>query len=306
MIGSLEMKRRRRWLRHAVLLVVGVCSGLPALLVAAELIQGGRSPLRDAHRAAWVSSGDLVRAPRGAASERRPQRPVVEAPPRVYLGEPPRPRRVSDEAVVLYPPREPLSEYLPTVKVAPHYPPEAALACVEGWVLLEFTVTNRGAVRDPIVIEASHADVFDRAAIGAVRKFRYTPKKFNGVAVEVRGVRHLVPFKLPVDTCPGRDGGPRQRPVPADSGGEEALRAHLSEVARSFATGDLAGSWAAYRQFFRDVPPAHADWYLLTHCRSCPYVQVLAPILGKSKGGLDFHVRLCLRQESGARTRGRI
>lgn len=209
------MQGRRRWLRHGALVAGGFCSALLVLLVTAELIQGGRSQLREAHHGAWGNSVELAREPRGAASE-RPQRPVVEAPPRVYLGEPPRPRRVSDEAVVLYPPREPLSEYLPTVKVAPHYPREAALACVEGWVLLEFTVTNRGAVRDPTVIEASHADVFDRAAIGAVRKFRYIPKKFNGVAVEVRGVRHLIPFKLPVGTCPRRDGAPRQRPIPLD------------------------------------------------------------------------------------------
>ena len=276
------------------------------LLVTAERILGGGCPLREAHRGAWLSSVELVRARRGAASERRPQRPVVEAPPRVYLGEPPRPRRVSDDAVVLYPPREPLSEYLPTVKVAPQYPREAALACIEGWVLLEFTVTNRGAVRDPVVIESSHADVFDRAAIWAVRKFRYIPKTYDGSAVEVRGVRHLIPFRLPVGTCPGRDSGPRQRPVPVDSGGEEALRALLREVERSFATGDLEGSWAAYRQFFRDVPPAHADWYLLRHCRSCPYVQVLAPILGKTKEDLDFHDRLYPRQESGARPRGWI
>ena len=216
MIESLGIRGRRRWLRHAVLLVGGLCSALLVLLVTAELILGGGCPLREAHRGAWLSSVELLRAQRGAASERRPQRPVVEAPPRVYLGEPPRPPRVSDDAVVLYPPREPLSEYLPTVKVAPQYPREAALACIEGWVLLEFTVTNRGAVRDPVVIESSHADVFDRAAIEAVRKFRYIPKTYNGSAVEVRGVRHLIPFKLPVDTCPRRDSGPRQRPVPFD------------------------------------------------------------------------------------------
>lgn len=290
----------------------GFRSAMLLLLVTPELIQGGFGPLREAHGGDAVSSVELAREPRRAASE-RPQRPVIEAPPRVYLGESPRaaPHQASDGAVLLDPPRGPLFEYAPTVKVAPIYPPEAALACVEGWVLLEFKVTNRGAVRDPIVIEASHPGVFDRAAIQAVRAFRYMPKTVNGVAVEVRGVRYLVPFRLPVDACPRRDNGTRPRPVAVDSSGEElagkeALQALLREVAQSFATGDLEGSWAAYREFFRGVPPAHADWYLLSHCRSCPYVQVLAPMLGKTTSDLDFHDRLCPRQESGARPRGWI
>ncbi len=85
-----------------------------------------------------------------------------------------------------------------------------------------------------------------------------------------------------------------------------ALRALLVDVEQSFATGDLEGSWGAYRQFFWNVPPDHADWYLLSYCRSCPYVHVLAPILGKNTTDLDFYDRLCPRRESGARTRGWI
>ena len=40
-------------------------------------------------------------------------------------------------------------EYLPIVKVAPIYPRRAAARGLEGTVLLEFTVTATGAVRDP-------------------------------------------------------------------------------------------------------------------------------------------------------------
>ena len=256
-----------------------------------------------------VVAGD----PQRTASERRPHRPVVEAPPPVYLGEVPRvaPHRACDEAVVLHPPRQPLLQYLPTNNVEPVYPREAAAACVEGWALLEFTVTATGTVRDPTVIGASHPGVFDRAAVRAARQLRYVPNEVHGATVDTLGVRYLTPFRLPAEVCPGRDGGTRQRSAPHDSGGEEfagsdGLRELLSDVATSFATGDLEGSWAAYRQFFREVPPAHADRYLLTHCRSCPYVQVLAPILGKASTDLDFHERLCPRQASGAWTRGWI
>ena len=122
------MKARRRWLRHAVMVVSGFLPALLVLPVAAELIQGERSPLREARHGGWVSSVELAGEPRRAARQRRPRRPVAEAPPRVYLGESPRggPHQASDEAVVLHPPRQPLEQYLPMVKLAPVYPREAA------------------------------------------------------------------------------------------------------------------------------------------------------------------------------------
>ena len=191
---------------------------LPALLVlpvAAELIQDGRSPLREARHGECASSVELAGEPRRAAREPRPRRPVVEAPPRVYLGEPPRggSHQASDEAVVLHPPRQPLERYLPMVKLAPVYPREAAMACIEGWALLEFMVTAMGTVRDPIVIEASPAGVFDGAAITAAREFRYVPKVWNGQAVDVRGVRYLMRFEPPGDDCPRAGSGGRERVV---------------------------------------------------------------------------------------------
>ncbi len=206
---------RRRWLRHAVMVVSGFLPALLVLPVAAELIQGERSPLREARHGGWVSSVELPGEPRRAAREPRPRRPVAEAPPRVYLGESPRggPLQASDEAVVVHPPRQPLEQYLPMVKVAPVYPPEAAMACVEGWVLLEFMVTATGTVRDPFVVEASPADVFDGAAITAAREFRYVPKVWNGHAVDVWGVRYLMRFELPGDDCPRGGSGGRERVV---------------------------------------------------------------------------------------------
>ena len=154
-----------------------------------------------------MSSAESAGEPRRAGGNRRPQRPVVEAPPPVYLGECPRGGQASDEPVVVHPPHQTLfnNEYLPISNVAPVYPPEAASACVQGWVLLEFIVTDRGAVRDPAVVEASYPDLFDLAAVRAALEFRYVPKVWNGAAVEVHGVRYLMRFELPADGCPGRD-----------------------------------------------------------------------------------------------------
>lgn len=87
-------------------------------------------------------------------------------------------------------------EYLPIVKVAPIYPRRAAARGLEGTVLLEFTVTATGAVRDPYVVESKPPSVFDRAAINAALKFKYKPKVVNGEPIEVPGVRNLIRFEL--------------------------------------------------------------------------------------------------------------
>jgi len=87
-------------------------------------------------------------------------------------------------------------EYLPIVKVAPVYPRRAQERGIEGYVLLEFFVTETGAVRDPVVIEADPPGIFDRAAVQAALKFKYKPKVVDGEAVEVAGVRNLIKFEL--------------------------------------------------------------------------------------------------------------
>lgn len=87
-------------------------------------------------------------------------------------------------------------EYLPIVKVAPVYPRRAQTRGIEGHVLLEFTVTKTGAVKDPVVIESSPPGIFDRAAMQAALKFKYKPKVVNGEPIDVAGVRNLITFEL--------------------------------------------------------------------------------------------------------------
>ena len=45
-------------------------------------------------------------------------------------------------------------ELMPIVKVAPFYPVEAQKQRVEGYVLVEFVVTERGSVAEPFVVES--------------------------------------------------------------------------------------------------------------------------------------------------------
>jgi periplasmic protein TonB len=86
-------------------------------------------------------------------------------------------------------------DYMPVVQVAPQYPRRAEDLGLEGFVILEFTVTREGLVRDPRVIESSNA-IFDRAAIDAALRFRYRPRVIDGEPVEVPGVRFRITFEL--------------------------------------------------------------------------------------------------------------
>lgn len=87
-------------------------------------------------------------------------------------------------------------EYLPIVKVAPVYPRRAQQRGIEGFVIVEFTVTTAGTVRDPVVIEANPAGIFEQAAMDAALKFKYKPRVVNGVAAEVGGVQNRITFQM--------------------------------------------------------------------------------------------------------------
>ena len=87
-------------------------------------------------------------------------------------------------------------EYLPIVKVAPVYPSRALSRGLEGYVIVEFTVTQTGAVKDVFVVEST-SSLFERAAVQAAYKFKYKPRVIDGVAVEVPGVQNKITFESP-------------------------------------------------------------------------------------------------------------
>ena len=86
-------------------------------------------------------------------------------------------------------------EYLPIVKVAPVYPSRALIRGLEGYVIVEFTVTTNGSVRDVFVVEST-STLFERAATTAALKFKYKPRVIDGEAVEVPGVRNRITFEI--------------------------------------------------------------------------------------------------------------
>lgn len=87
-------------------------------------------------------------------------------------------------------------EYLPIVRVSPIYPRRALSRNIEGYVLVEFVVTQTGTVRDPVVLFADPPGFFERAAVTAVLKFKYKPKVTGGKPVPVSGVRSRIVFEM--------------------------------------------------------------------------------------------------------------
>src|SRR6056297_2836194 len=78
----------------------------------------------------------------------------------------------------------------------PVYPPAAKEAGVEGEVTLIYTVTASGRVADLRVLEAKPVDVFDEAALAAVRTWRYRPLRQDGEPVELENVVSTLRFRL--------------------------------------------------------------------------------------------------------------
>lgn len=102
-------------------------------------------------------------------------------------------------------------DYLPLVKVHAHYPRRAVSRRMIGWVIVEFTVTERGTVSNAFVVENcglildprrptecvdSPDSIFDSAATKAALKFKYKPKVMNGIPVATAGVRNKIIFEL--------------------------------------------------------------------------------------------------------------
>ncbi len=85
---------------------------------------------------------------------------------------------------------------VPMVRVPPQYPERAAQRGIEGRVLIEFTISKSGSVKDPKVIAYEPSKIFNRSALKAVAQWKYNPKIENGKAVEQKGIRIAIPFRL--------------------------------------------------------------------------------------------------------------
>ena len=201
-------------LRSALrLLVATVAAGMVTLglyLLMAELVAAGREALTDNDRGRIVDFVRISQKPELQTEDRKPEKPErPEDPPpeapapetesqaptagAVNIGSMGVSSELTGEGFRL---SASDGEYLPIVQVAPSYPRRAQQRGTEGYVLLEFTVTAQGRVADPRVIESEPSDVFDRAALDAVKRYRYEPRVQDGEPVAVEGVQHLITFEI--------------------------------------------------------------------------------------------------------------
>jgi len=63
---------------------------------------------------------------------------------------------------------------------------------MSGFVIVKFDIGENGRVGNVAVVESAPAGVFDDAALTAVRKWVYEPRKENGVAVTSQSKARLV------------------------------------------------------------------------------------------------------------------
>ena len=200
--------------RYGIAIVVGAAITFGLLFLMQFLIATGRGALSDVENAKVI---DFVRVKKTETLERKKAKPTKPPAPKAPPPAFDQPQRSNDslesvETVDIAPAPVDTGElnissglglslassdgdYLPIVKVAPVYPSSAQARGLEGYVIVEFTVTKLGAVKEPIVIESSNA-IFNKSALKAVLKFKYKPRVVNGEPIDVLGVRNKLTFQM--------------------------------------------------------------------------------------------------------------
>lgn len=82
-------------------------------------------------------------------------------------------------------------DVVPLVRINPQYPRDAAMNQIEGYVTIEFTITETGSVRDPRVIDSKPPRVFDREAIRAILRWKFKPRVVDGTAIARQAVQTI-------------------------------------------------------------------------------------------------------------------
>lgn len=201
-------------MRLAVALVVGVVTALALFLLMHQLISvpGESHVARPARQLV-----DFIRVAPDEVTRARPRRKPVLPPPPQRLPPPPTVIVTAQEMPPVQPPAietpdigvpalsgdglylgafdaaAPLAEgeIIPLVRIQPRYPREALIEGIEGWVDVEFTIVEDGTVADPVVIDAQPGRIFNRAALRAIRRWKFKPRIVDGRAVSRRASQRI-------------------------------------------------------------------------------------------------------------------
>ena len=120
------------------------------------------------------------------------------------------------------------TEARPIKRIAPRYPIGPARLLLDGWVRLNFVVTEDGGVIDPVVESSSGVRAFERAALRVVDDWEYAPATVDGKPVEQCHTEVMITF----DSRPSGQKGPK--------GATRTFRRRFEATIAAFDAGDLA------------------------------------------------------------------
>lgn len=83
----------------------------------------------------------------------------------------------------------------PTSRKPPEYPPKARERGIEGFVLLNIKISERGSVENVRVMASEPQGVFDMVAVAAVHDWTFEPGQSKGQPVPV-SMKQRIPFRL--------------------------------------------------------------------------------------------------------------
>ena len=87
-------------------------------------------------------------------------------------------------------------EYAPLEKKAPIYPYATQFNGIEGYCIVQYTVTQLGKVKDAFPETCSPIGLFEGVSVESAKKFIYQPRIVDGIPKSVSGVQNKFTFDL--------------------------------------------------------------------------------------------------------------
>ena len=209
---TLHLPKTGNTIRLVIGVILGVCVTAGLFCFMQYLIVTADRELNEGDSTNLI---DFVRLKRDESIQRRQLKPKKPPPPDTPPPQPPTPQlenlnpNAEKIAISAAPVETDIEmsggfslgvgegDYLPIVKVAPIYPQRALSRGVEGFCVVQYTVTRNGTIRDPFVLEDQcSSSLFHRASIQAALKFKYKPRVVDGQSIEVPGVRNKFTFEI--------------------------------------------------------------------------------------------------------------
>ncbi len=211
-LDSLSLNKTGDFIRLAIGLAIGLAVTAGLFWMMQYLIVTADRTLNESTSGSLL---DFVRLKRDETIQRRQLKPKKPPPPNAPPPQPPTPKLEelnpsADKIAIAAVPVETDIEmsggfslgigegdYLPIVKVAPIYPARALQRGLEGYCVVQYTVTSLGTIKNPVVVEDQcTSSLFHRASVQASLKFKYKPRVIDGVAVEVPGVQNKFTYEI--------------------------------------------------------------------------------------------------------------